>query len=278
MQAGAQLDLPHDGGVAVTCACVDRTARIEHRGDVFSGHFNGSISALIGAPRASADGRQRLPLQVVGYTTTSDVSGLGRTTLDFDFSEPVAASHVDGGSAETFFPGSQTMNLRITMRLEHEPELLRATGPGTLVNRRLTAFPPPEGSRYVLERPVALASAERVVASMLEVNTEIVSTEFDPPRIAVGRGLVLLAPQAGWVATKRCDELAVRFELPATADAVVHVLDSTGTEVATVAHTARAGENVVPIDVAALGGARYDYRLELDGELRTATMPLVRGA
>ncbi|MBV9773396.1 MAG: hypothetical protein JO040_05575, partial [Gemmatimonadetes bacterium] len=106
---------PFDPGKVATCACSDRAARIEMQGKEFIGQFNGSISVRIGRPEQRQTRETRVPLNIIGYSTQSDVKGMGRTSLDFDFSRPIPTSDVSGDPERGFFPGVQKMRLNILM-------------------------------------------------------------------------------------------------------------------------------------------------------------------
>lgn len=263
----------------VLCACQDPAAVLEYHGEQFEAQFNGSISVRVGSLRTTGDGRPELPLQIVGYSTKSVVPDLDTVIVDFDFSAPVDESHVVGTSSDEFFPATHTMNLRITVRTGDRPDrLLRSDGTGTLVNSPLETFPPPAGSTYVLQSPLSLLDPnepDTVPMRVLEVGTRIVETTVNPDRIDVGRGLALLRPGAdGWAIVERTPGISIGFELADAADARLHVLDATGSAFAVAEGKCDAGLNELTVDVGDVTAC--DYMLELDGEIRTASMPLLR--
>jgi hypothetical protein len=267
--------------IVAACACADRTALIAFGGEAFRGEFNGSISARVHPARQVAQGRTSVPLTVVGYTTRSEIEGLGTTILDVDYTKPLPRSSIEARQKKQFFPATQTMKLRITMRVEKFPDaLFRATGLGTLINRKAEDFPPPPGSTYTLVRPVKLTDSRRGKqgpAQLLEVNTEIQSTQFEPDRIEVGRGLALLRPGAERWVVSGDEEPQVRFELDSPAKVVLRLTDARGREVGRQRLGALdAGRHEVAPKGAARSKPSLDYQLELDGEPRTARMPLLR--
>lgn len=262
----------------VACACQDPAAVLEVGDERFVAQFNGSISVRVGSLATTQDERPLLPLTIVGYSTTSVVPDLDTVTVDFDFSSPVEESHVVGNTADSFFPATHTMNLRITVRMGSDPDrLLRSDGIGALVNTPLETFPPSAGSTYVLQSPLSLVDPENpdaVQMRVLEVGTEIVETSVNPERIDVGRGLALLRPGSeSWAITERVPQALVAFELEDPAEAKLHVLDPGGATLTTVEIACEAGRNALAVEVE---DDSVDYRLELDGEMRTAPMPLVR--
>jgi hypothetical protein len=268
-------------GVVATCACSDREALIAFGDKQFTGQFNGSISARVEPPRKNSQGRSIVPLTVVGYTTRSEIEGLGTTILDVDYAKPLPRSSIEARSKSKLFPATQTMKLRVTMRVEEYPRaLFRATTLGTLVNKKAEAFPPPPGSTYTLGQAVKLTDQRRGKqgnAQLLRVNTEIQSTELEPDRLEVGRGLALLRPGAErWVVTGADEPPEIRFALHDAAKVVVHLRDGSGRSVdKRRLGKLDPGEHSVPLD----GDAQrrsLDYQLELDGEIRTARMPLIR--
>jgi hypothetical protein len=263
----------------VACACQDPAAVLEYGDERFEAQFNGSISVRVGSLATTKGGQPLLPLGIVGYSTTSVVPEFDTVTVDFDFSSPVDGSHVVGTTAESFFPATHTMNLRITVRLGKDPDrLLRSDGVGTLVNSPLETFPPPAGSTYVLQSPLSLVDPEvpdAVAMRVLEVGTRIVETSVNPERIDVGRGLSLLRPgDESWAIREPVQRAAVAFELENPAEARLYVLDAGGATLTTVEQACDAGRSELTVEIG--DDAPRDYRLELDGEMRTASMPLVR--
>src|SRR5438477_8071573 len=109
------------------CACHDYAAEFVIGDKEFVGQFDGSIAVRLGKPHLSSDGLTTVPLHVIGYTTSSNIPGMGHTTLDFDFSRPIAASDVAAGHRSEFFPGTQTMRLQILVTTDaFKGKLLRS--------------------------------------------------------------------------------------------------------------------------------------------------------
>src|SRR5215467_1674985 len=92
------LPLP---GVISACECHDRAANFLLEGQEFVGQFDGSIAVRVG--EASSDQNQlTIPLNIIGYTTTSQIKGMGKTTLDFDFDRPIVPSTLTGSTNNGF--------------------------------------------------------------------------------------------------------------------------------------------------------------------------------
>lgn len=184
--------IPEDPDVVFACACHDRAARFVMEDRVFVGQFRGSIATTIQQPKTDARGMQTIPLNIVGYSTQSDVEGLGRVSLDFGFSRAVPASTVRGDPRADFFPATQTMHLQILMTAGVFPGItLVSRRRGTLVNDFAESFPPPKGATYTLQRPVELvdpANPKKTLISLVTVNTQILTTRMAPRKLRVGRG------------------------------------------------------------------------------------------
>lgn len=268
---------PFDADVVSACACSDGAARFDVDGEEFVGQFRGSISVRIAQPAVDPPGRVTIPLHIVGYSTQSDVPGLGATSLDFDFSRPVPPSTLRGDAQRGFFPAVQTMNLNILMTSDAFPgRTLRSASRGTLVNTAAQAFPPPEGSTYVLQRPVELVDAEKpgkILARLNTVNTTILSTNVGASEITVGSGVRLFTAQTRNFAGAGNH---VEFQIPRRAKATVALFDARGKRVRTLLEEElKEGRHSVALDPGKLRGSRYFYQLFLDGVPATARMLVV---
>ncbi|MHB8464445.1 MAG: hypothetical protein ACYDH6_19495 [Acidimicrobiales bacterium] len=272
-----------DPEIHAACACHDNDAGIAMRREEFSGQFDGSIAVRVGAQQTDRTGLPVVPLHIVGYSTSSRVRGLGKVTLDFDFSRPIRASELKGRSRRSFFPGVQTMRLNILMSVDTMPGVvLQSRTPGTLINRNADSFPPSPGSTYVLQRPVELVDRRRAngrtVARLTRVNTEIRSTELDLEQINVGTGIQLQRdPETGWTHNGSVRETRLRFSLAVPGRAAVVLLDAQRRPMRTLSdETRRAGRHVVAFDSRQLRGSRYYWQLSMDGVKRTAPMLLIQ--
>lgn len=279
----AQLDqIITQGGATVECACHDSAARIESAGKEFVGQFNGSITARLGKSSVNARGQTNIPLNVIGYSTTSNVPGLGKTTLDFDFDRPVRSSSLRGTDKENFFPGVQSMHVNILMTTEAFPGVtFRSKGPGVLINRNVDNFPPTPGSTYVLQKPVVLEDASgtgKPDVRLVDINTQIVSTQFFPEKIKVTSNLVLHAPKPAdrlSEAARPTSSIPIRFTLQNAGRTSVKVLNARGQEVATlVDKQLEPGTHSVDFEPSRFRGKEYSYQIQIDGRNHSARMPL----
>lgn len=269
-------------GLVSACVCHDAAALFRIEDKEFLGEFDGSIAVSVGEPSVDAHGLPTVPLNIVGYTTTSQVKGMGKTTLDFDFDRPIPPSSLKGLKRNSIFPGTQTMYLNILMTTDLlRGVTLRSTQRGTLVNRSATSFPPTKGSLYSLQKPVELEDVKKpgkVLARLLNVNTEIVEANTSPKEVRADSGLTLLpSSSAGFVLRKLTPNLSIRFRLAQKGKVKITLLNGRGREVLVVADKAmRAGEHTVTFDARELKGKEYYYRIQVDGRNRTARMLLVK--
>jgi hypothetical protein len=267
-----------DLGVIATCSCHDTAARIELDGSEHVGSFDGSISARLMPLTSDAEGRPLIPLEIVGYSTTSTVRGLGSTTLDVDFDADVEGSEVRARGSEELFPAVQTMRLRITVTSDAlGGELLRSRNVGTLVNEAVDAFPPSPGATYTLREPVELEDAAGTVRGrMVEVNTSIVSTEIEPSELIVGRGIVLYPLEgSSYTVSRDVPTVALRFRTAEAGRVAIRLVDADGRTTSTAFDShLESGEHTVDVDLSRLPAGAGFYELLVDGERRSARMPV----
>jgi hypothetical protein len=267
------LNLPEDPDIVLACACHD-SAAVFARGDKeFVGQFDGSIATTLGLPRDDAKGGTVLPLNIVGYSTQSDVPDFGRVSLDFDYTRPVPLSTVRG-EGEEFFPAVQTMDLQILMTTDAFPGVtLRSRERGTLVNREVKSFPPDPGATYRLQQPVEMVDAKgEVVVRLLSVNTSIVETRMGPEKLNVGSGVVLHLDEG----RSLVDGNEIRVTLPRGGVLSLRLYDIEGKTVrSTRGQPVEAGTHTIPLDAGDVG-ERFAWQLLLDGEAISGRMPVTR--
>jgi hypothetical protein len=58
----------------------------------YVGELDGVIAVKFGKPLVNSGSLTKVPLHIVGYSTQSQIKGLGATSLDFDYSRPVRSS------------------------------------------------------------------------------------------------------------------------------------------------------------------------------------------
>lgn len=272
-----------DAGAVMACLCSDARAVFEIGDSTFIGQFNGSIAARIGKPTADAAGRTRIPMTVVAYTTTSDMEGIGRVTLDFDYTRSVRDSSIRAAQPKAMFPAVQTMELNIFMTSDvFGTRLLRTVGSGKLVNSEVTSVPPEKGATYRLQKPVELVDAKRpgkVLARVLEVNTSIVGSETVVQRLDVGRGVTLfpLAENFNHFFAQRSPKTPVKFAIEQPGTVEVRLLDRNRKPLKTAFRKRlKAGTHEVSVDTSDLKAREAYYQLVIDNAARTAPMLLLR--
>lgn len=275
------FNFPSASSVAA-CACHDREAMFSIGNEVFTGQFDGSIATRVGETTVDSRGFPTVPLTIIGYSTTSKVKNMGKTTLDFDFSRTTNVSRLTGNTKNKIFPGTQQMNLRILMTSDAFPgKTLRSKTIGTLVNDKAQAFPPPPGSIYKLQRAVGLEDIDnpgKVLAKLLNVNTQIVSTDTAPKKINVGFGVELFATDRTFdrVLNDTAEATPIIFNLKSPGQVTVKLFDGRGREVTTIFDGQKAaGKHTVTFDSRNLRGSQYFYQLFIDGQSRTARMLLL---
>lgn len=267
-------------GIHAACACHDKEARFEMDGREYMGQFDGQISIRLGKPLMSFERLSTIPLHVIGYTTTSDIPGMGRTTLDFDFSRPIPPSDIVASDVRSFFPAVQTMRLNILVTTDaFKGKTLRSMAPSALRNTEARDFPPPEGSVYTLESAVALediASPGKPLMFLRNVNTAITTTHVRPERITTNAGFVLFA-RDGRSAHMSADigDTEISYEMAEGGAVAVSLFDAGGRPLGVALHQKQgAGRQHIHIpNHLWLGKAAY-YQIAVDGLARTALMPL----
>jgi hypothetical protein len=267
-------------GAIAACACHDDQARFEINGEEFVGQFDGEISVRLGRPVLSADQLTTVPLHVVGYTTSSNIRGMGHTTLDFDFGRPVSASDVAASRQREFFPALQTMRLQILVSTDaFNGKTLRSMTPSALRNQTAEDFPPPAGSTYSLETPVGLediANPGVRLATLKTVNTKIRSTQILPSRITTNRGFVLHATsgKTSILSDERGDtEITYETSLPGVIS--VALFDVAERNIGIAIRDRRAeGPQRLRIPNSLWRGRAVSYQISVDGLPRTGLMPL----
>jgi hypothetical protein len=273
-----------DAPVYAACACVDLEGRFNWEGKSYAGQFSGSISVRVDPlePGQSARSKLYIPLHIVGYTTTSVIDGLGRVTLDFDFSREIAPSSLEGRDEKNFFPGAQLMRLNILMRADALGDaVLQSRNEGVLLNNDARAFPPLEGATYILQEPVELGGRERpeeTIMTLDSVNTSIVSTELPASVIRVDSTVVLRVPEDGadWIIRDASDQATIILDLEQAGHVEIVVEDAAGMRTRSMIYeNLAAGSHFLEIDLSGLTQTRYYYRLFIDGAPRTARMVLV---
>jgi hypothetical protein len=279
MDTGSFTALARTNAIAA-CACHDDAATFAIGGRDFVGQFDGEISARLGRPVLSPEQLATVPLHVIGYTTSSDIPGMGHTTLDFDFSRPVSASDVAATRQREFFPAMQTMRLHILVSTDaFKGKTLRSMSPSALRNADAQDFPPPTGSTYSLETPVDLediANPGVRLATLKTVNTSIRSTEILPTRITTNKGFVLHATSGKTsVLSEERGDTEITYETSLPGAVSVTLFDEAERSIGVAVRDSRPeGTQRIRIPNSLWRGRAIYYQLSVDGWPRTALMPL----
>lgn len=256
----------------LSCACSDGSAVFEMGDRQFVGQFNGAIAVRLGRAAIDKASSMRVPLHIVGYSTQSQIEGLGLTSLDFDYSRTVRPSEIRGTPIR-FFPAIQTMRLNILMTAEALGGVtLRSRNVGTLVNGKVSSFPPKPGATYVLQKPVELEDVNKpgeVQARLVSVNTRITATEMPAKVLSVGSGVHFKFHGDS------NDRVKLALQLDRGANVALKVLNSKGAEVGELLKGRLSeGTHEVPIERSGIKGKNLYYQLFLDGRISSAPIPL----
>jgi hypothetical protein len=277
---GKGLESFADTGVSAECACHDSAARFKIGEEIFTGQFDGQISVRLRKHVLSPERRSTIPLQIIGYTTSSDIRGMGNTTLDFDFSRPITASEISGGESHQFFPATQTMRLHILVTTDaFKGRTLRSMNPGALHNNDVQDFPPPVGSTYSLSVPVLLediANPGVPLARLESVNTKITATRISPERLTTNKGFVLLMP-SGKPATfhEQRGIMEVAYESAFGGATALTLFDEFERSIGVCFHDHReAGVHAIRIPNTLWQGRAKYYQISIGGLPRTGLMPI----
>jgi hypothetical protein len=157
-------------GLEIPCSChaADTPLRVDVLG-VVTLDFKGGIRVRVEENLRAGLGGVRL--RVIGHEVSAESAALGRVTIsqaDID-TTPLSLLEIIGNSPVF----RQTMFLDFTVTVEKPPVgeaplVLSTTKTATLVNNRLTNFPP-QGDVYQLQEPVDLAPPgfpDRVIAQL----------------------------------------------------------------------------------------------------------------
>ena len=279
MDTGSFTTLARTNAIAA-CACHDVGATFAIRGQEFVGQFDGEISVRLGKPVLSPEQLATVPLHVIGYTTSSDIPGMGQTTLDFDFSRPVSPSDVAATRQQEFFPAVQTMRLHILVSTDaFKGKTLRSMSPSALRNGDARDFPPPTGSTYSLATPVDLediANPGVRLATLKTVNTSIRSTEILPTRITTNKGFVLhaISGKTSVLSEERADT-EITYETSLAGAVSVTLFDEAERSIGIAVRDSRPeGTQRIRIPNSLWRGRAIYYQLGIDGLPRTGLMPL----
>jgi hypothetical protein len=124
----------------------------------------GSITAVVGQPISTPDGRQGFTFQVADWNSAGSVPGLGDVSMTLDTSRTpetstfIANSGGSTGAASTSegTGGGNTQRINIFINVDVDGRRYRSAGQVTLLSTDVQAFPPPPGTVYELACRVRL--------------------------------------------------------------------------------------------------------------------------
>ncbi len=163
--AASVINIPAPGTICVKLAAMGHTfIPIGLPNGPFA-PTNGSITAQVGQPIKTTDGRSGFNFNVIGFSSVGDVSGLGNVKISLDSSRGTPNStfieNTNGRDA------TQTINFNATF--EVNGKTYRNKSVVTLIGTAVEAFPPPTGTAYALASPVTLVDAQGKAAFTLPV-------------------------------------------------------------------------------------------------------------
>ena len=132
---------------------------------------NGSITAQVGQPISTTDGRSGFNFAVTNFISNGFVQGLGNTSIKLDTSRKPAPSTFisnspsSSGALTAADSNTQRINFFITVSIDGRQ--YRSQGQVTLLGTAVDSFPPPPGTVYELASPVTLVDSAGNVAFVL---------------------------------------------------------------------------------------------------------------
>jgi hypothetical protein len=123
---------------------------------------NGSITAQVGQPITTPDGRSGFQFAVVDFNSRGNVSGLGDVSFSLDTSRRPEPSTFIANSASG--EGGNTQRIQTYLNVDINGRRYRSAGQVTLLSTAVQAFPPPSGTVYDLATEVQLVDSTGRVA------------------------------------------------------------------------------------------------------------------
>ena len=163
--AYAIASLPAPGTICV------KLAKMGHTFNPFGGSngpfaaTSGQITAQVGQPIKTPDGRTGFNFSVIDFKSTGSVTGLGDVAITLDSSrKPAASTFLSNTSGQD---NTQTINFFINVSVNGNS--YHSAGQVTLLGTSVASFPPPSGTAYALASPVTLVDAAGKAAYTLPV-------------------------------------------------------------------------------------------------------------
>lgn len=121
----------------------------------------GSITAQVGQPITTADGRSGFGFSVVAFNSGGSVPGLGNVNMTLDNSRKPSTSTFISNTPSTATASAKagagsTQRINIFINVDIDGRRYRSQGEVTLLSTSVQAFPPPPGTVYELTTNVTL--------------------------------------------------------------------------------------------------------------------------
>lgn len=113
----------------------------------------GSISAQVGQPISTADGRTGFTFSVVNFISNGFVRGLGNVSITLDSSrKPTASTFLSNSpqAKELTDPDGNTQRINFFINVDIDGQKFRSESQVTLLSTSVRNFPPPPGTVYEL--------------------------------------------------------------------------------------------------------------------------------
>jgi hypothetical protein len=167
LSSQAQGTIPAPGTTCVRQASMSHAYGLPGSASGLTGATSGSITAVVGQPISTPDGRQGFTFQVANWNSAGSVSGIGNVSMTLDKSRtPETSTFIanSGGSAAAASTeeatGSNTQRINIFINVDIDGRRYRSAGQATLLSTDVQAFPPPPGTRYELACRVRLVDLQ----------------------------------------------------------------------------------------------------------------------
>lgn len=167
LSSQAQITGPPPGTVCTRPAKMSHVFASPGSGQGLLAGTSGSITAVVGQPISTPDGRQGFTFQVADFRSVGSVAGLGNVSLTLDTSRtPEASTFIanSGGSATAASTeqstGGNTQRINLFINADVDGRRYRSATQVTLLSNDVQAFPPPPGTRYELACRVRLVDLQ----------------------------------------------------------------------------------------------------------------------
>jgi len=126
---------------------------------------SGQITAQVGQPIRTPDGRTGFNFGVIDFKSTGSVTGLGNVAITLDSSrKPEPSTFIANTSGQ-----DNTQKINFFINVDVNGNKYHSAGQVTLLGTSVASFPPPSGTSYALASPVTLVDANGKAAYNLPV-------------------------------------------------------------------------------------------------------------